>query len=97
VLGEKAPVDTGKLTEGPDSLRTKAQIEYVKGAFAYGHKAVLSLTEKNQLNRVERGSQATPLYAAVFLMSHSMDQYGQMVEYPRMNGIVPPAGRAQGQ
>ena len=33
VLGEKAPADTGKLNEGPDSLRTKAEIvAYVKGA-----------------------------------------------------------------
>ncbi len=98
VLGEKPLVDTGKLNEGPESLRTKAQIvEYVKGAFAYAHKAMLSLTEKNELNRAERGGQATPLYEAVFLMSHSMDHYGQMVEYLRMNGIVPPASRPQGQ
>lgn len=96
VLGEKPPADTGKLNEGPESLRTKAQIvAYVKGAFVYGHKAMLSLTEKNALNRVERGGQATPLYEAVFLMSHSMDHYGQMVEYLRMNGIVPPASRPQ--
>ena len=96
MLGEKAPVDLGKLNEGPVSLRTKAQIvEYVKGALTYGHKAILSLTEKNELNKVERSSQATPLYEAVFLMSHSMDHYGQMVEYLRMNGIVPPASRPQ--
>jgi hypothetical protein len=94
VLCEKAPADTGKLNEGPESLRTKAKIvEYVKGALAYGNRAILSLTEKNELNKVERSSQATPLYEAVFLMSHSMDHYGQMVEYLRMNGIVPPAGR----
>jgi hypothetical protein len=32
-------VDTGKLNDGPESLRTKAAIvEYVKGALAYGHK-----------------------------------------------------------
>jgi hypothetical protein len=91
---EKRRPDLGKLNEGPESLRTKAQIvEYVKGALAYGHKAILSLTEKNALNKVERSSQAMPLYEAVFLMSHSMDHYGQMVEYLRMNGIVPPASR----
>ena len=28
-----------------------------------------------------------------FLMSHSMDIYGQMVVYLRLNGIVPPASR----
>lgn len=94
VLGEKSPADKGKLNEGPEYLRTKAQIvEYLKGAFAYGHKAMLSLNDQNELRNVQRGSRATPLYSAVFLMSHSMDHYGQMVEYLRMNGIVPPASR----
>lgn len=98
VLGEKAPADTGKLNEGPVSLRTKAEIvAYVKDAFAYGHKAMLSLNEKNELRNAERGSQATPLYEATFLMSHSMDHYGQMVEYLQMNGIVPPASRPRGK
>jgi len=98
VLGEKAPMDTGKDDEGPESVRTKAQIvEYVKGALAYGHKAILSVNEKNELRNVERGSQATPLYGATFIMSHSMDHYGQMVEYLRMNGIIPPASRPKGR
>ena len=39
---------------------------------------MLSLNEKNELNRVERGGQATPLYEAPFLMGHSMDHYGQV-------------------
>jgi hypothetical protein len=33
--------------------------------------------------------------AATFIMYHSFDHYGQMVEYLRMNGIVPPASRGQ--
>lgn len=98
VLQEKSPADTGKLNEGPESLRTKAEIvDYVKGALAYGHKALLSINEKNQLRHVERRRQATPLYEATFLMSHSMDHYGQMCEYLRMNGIVPPPSRTQGR
>jgi len=28
-----------------------------------------------------------------FCLAHSMDHYGQMVEYLRMNNIVPPASR----
>jgi uncharacterized damage-inducible protein DinB len=58
---------------------------------------MLSLTEQNELRNLERGGRATPLYLATFLMSHSMDHYGQMVEYLRMNGIVPPASRAPAQ
>ena len=30
---------------------------------------------------------------AAFCVAHSMDHYGQMVEYLRMNGIVPPESR----
>ena len=96
VLGEKPPADTGQDEEGPASLRTKAEIvAYVKGALAYGHQALLSLNEKNELRNAERGGNRTPLYEATFFMSHSMDHYGQMVEYLRMNGIIPPASRPQ--
>jgi len=28
---------------------------------------------------------------ATFAVAHAFDHYGQMVEYLRMNGIVPPA------
>ncbi len=98
VLREKPPADTGNDEEGPASLRTKAEIvAYVKGALAYGHKALLSLNEQNELRDAGRGSNYTPLYQASFLMAHSMDHYGQMVEYLRMNGIIPPASRPQGQ
>jgi hypothetical protein len=30
---------------------------------------------------------------ATIIAWHSFDHYGQMVEYARMNGIVPPASR----
>src|ERR1700687_1033139 len=34
------------------------------------------------------------LRLATFAVSHAFDHYGQMVEYLRMNGIVPPVSRA---
>ena len=36
---------------------------------------------------------ATRLHLATFAVEHAFDHYGQMVEYLRMNGIVPPASR----
>jgi len=30
---------------------------------------------------------------AVFLIGHGRDEYGQLVVYLRMNGIIPPASR----
>ena len=98
ILAEKSPADLGKDDEGPEAMRSKAEIvAYVKGALAYGHKAVLSVNAQNQMRNADRSSRSTPLYQATFLMSHSMDHYGQMVEYLRMNGIIPPASRPQGQ
>jgi hypothetical protein len=35
------------------------------------------------------------LNLATGAVSHAFDHYGQMVEYLRMNGIVPPASRPQ--
>jgi hypothetical protein len=37
----------------------------------------------------------TRLFLATFAAAHCFDHYGQMVEYLRMNGIVPPASRRQ--
>jgi uncharacterized damage-inducible protein DinB len=95
ILNQKPPIDTSNIDVGPDSVQTKEQIvEYLKGAFALGHKALLALTEKNQMDMIPSplgGVQQPRIAAAVFIMYHSYDHYGQMVEYVRMNGIVPPS------
>ena len=103
VLGEKPPADIGEGDNGPASVQTKEQVvTYVKGAFAYGHKALLSVTQKNEMDplRIVKVdgttlSGGTCIGDAVWMMWHCMDHYGQMVEYLRMNGIVPPASRPQ--
>jgi uncharacterized damage-inducible protein DinB len=95
ILEQKPPVDTGATEDGPASLQTKEQIvEYVKGAFAFGHRALLSLTEKNQMEMAASplgGGKQVRIASAVFMMYHSYDHYGQMVEYLRMNGLIPPS------
>jgi len=98
ILGEKPPVDVGG-DNGPDALKTKAEIvKFLKGSFEYSHKAVLGLTDKNQLEPMPNpfGPQygkVTRLEIALWISTHSFNHYGQMVEYLRMNGIVPPASR----
>ncbi len=37
--------------------------------------------------------QTTRLGLAIDAIAHSYDHYGQMVEYLRMNGVIPPASR----
>jgi uncharacterized damage-inducible protein DinB len=82
---------------GPDSVQSKAQIvEYVKGSFAALHRAMAAINQANMLEPMPAspGSrQTTRLQLAVDVVAHSSNHYGQMVEYLRMNGIVPPASR----
>jgi hypothetical protein len=89
--GEKPPVDIGTTDDGPDSLQTKDQIlDYFRGAIAFSHKAMQSITSENALQPVPppfaRPQRAA---AAAFLGLHSFDHYGQMVVYARMNGVIP--------
>lgn len=95
ILGEKAPKEAGE--DGPASLKTKAEIvNYLKESFAYVRKAVLTVNEKNEVELVKSPfgeGKVTRLGLATSVAAHGFDHYGQMVEYLRMNGIVPPASR----
>jgi uncharacterized damage-inducible protein DinB len=96
VLGEKPPVDIGTDDNGPAALKTKAElVAYLKGALAFGHKAMAALNEKNQLDQVKSpfGGSMRRVEAASMAAWHSFDHYGQIVVYARMNGIVPPASQ----
>lgn len=99
ILGEKPPMDIGG-ENGPDSVKTKAEImKFLKDSFAYLTKALGSITDKNQLDQVTVFGEMKMARASVgaFSTAHPFDHYGQMVEYLRMNGIVPPASRQQNQ
>ena len=97
ITGEKPPdnVNDGK---GPDNMKAKADIiQYVKDSFAFGHKAVATLNESNLVQPIPRNNRppTTRLYLATFAAAHCFDHYGQMIEYLRMNGVVPPASRGK--
>jgi uncharacterized damage-inducible protein DinB len=97
VTGEKPP-DTVNDGKGPDNMKAKADImKYVKDSFAFGHKAVATLNSSNLVQPITStsGRQTTRLFLATFAPAHAFDHYGQMIEYLRMNGIVPPASRGQ--
>jgi uncharacterized damage-inducible protein DinB len=92
LTGDKFP-DNFMGGDGPENLKTKAEIlKFLKDSFALGHKAAATLTTQNMLTNPE-GSKSTRLRLSVFAAEHAYDHYGQMVEYLRMNGIVPPASR----
>ena len=84
---------------GPSPARTKPELlKYLKDSFDYGNHVLASIDAKNSLDRVE-GPYAGPntkLGLAVAAVWHVADHYGQIVEYLRMNGIVPPVTQKYG-
>ena len=76
-----------KLTSKDDVVAALAN------SFTAAHKAVATLTVANAFEVIKSPEPgfATRATLAGFLISHANDHYGQMVEYLRMNGLVPPA------
>lgn len=94
ITGDAVPAAI-KDGNGPADIKTKAEIlKFLKDSFALGHKAAATLTPENMLQPVGKGKSAR-LHLAEFGVAHAYDHYGQMVEYLRMNGIVPPASRGK--
>src|SRR6266700_6820997 len=90
--GDKFP-ESIKGSNGPDELKTKAEIvQFLKDSFAVGHRAAKTLTPENAAETVQMVRGAGPRLAlASGAVIHCGDEYGQMVEYLRLSGIVPPA------
>jgi uncharacterized damage-inducible protein DinB len=97
ITGEKPP-DTVNDGKGPENMKAKADIiKYLKDSFAFGHRSVATLNSSNLVEPItsSSGRQTTRLFLATFAPAHAFDHYGQMIEYLRMNGIVPPASRGK--
>jgi uncharacterized damage-inducible protein DinB len=95
--GKKPPEDCEK--GGNDPAKTKAElIQYLKDSFDYSNRVLATLTASNALDRVE-GRYAGPntkLGISVVAVWHITDHYGQLVEYLRLNGMVPPMTQKYG-
>jgi DinB superfamily len=97
-LGEEPPAEAGDEL-GPETVRTKAEIlAYLKGSFVHLDKAVEAIGQTNipvnasPISPLKRG-EVTRLALITETLLHAYDHYGQMVEYLRMNGVIPPASR----
>src|ERR1700757_1534196 len=97
-LGEEPPSEAGDEL-GPESVRTKAEIlAYLKGSFIHLDKAIEAIGQINipvnasPISPLKRG-EVTRLALITETLLHAYDHYGQLVEYLRMNGVVPPASR----
>ena len=94
ITGDKLP-DGLKDGNGPENVRTKGEIiKFLEDSYALGHEAAATLTADNMMQNPGT-SKSTRLRLATFAVSHAYDHYGQMVEYLRMNGIVPPSSRGK--
>jgi hypothetical protein len=93
--GDKIPATiTG--VKGPESMTSRTEIiQLLKDSFASGHHAAAALTPENSLDMVAGpgGNKVARVFGLTFAVVHAYDEYGQMEEYLRMNGIVPPASR----
>jgi uncharacterized damage-inducible protein DinB len=94
VAGMKPDVDVqgiAKLTKKEDIVAALA------ASFTFAHKAIATLTAANafEVVTIPEPGFYTKATLAEFGVSHAFDHYGQMVEYLRMNGLVPPASAKQ--
>jgi uncharacterized damage-inducible protein DinB len=89
MLGAKPTVDV----KGIDKLTSKDQIvQALKDSYAFGAQALNTITAQNAFVVMDaRGT--TRAGIATSVLAHANDHYGQMVEYLRMNNIIPPASR----
>jgi DinB superfamily len=79
-----------------DSLKTKDElVKALRDSFTYAHAAISTITPENAFASVPGPPELklTRASVAAFAVAHPEDHYGQMVEYLRMNGIIPPASR----
>ncbi len=94
-FGLSGAPDEAKLKnlKGKDEL-----VQALKDSYAFAQKGIDTITPQNAFVVTGTGPmnmKMTRAGGATFCLAHSMDHYGQMVEYLRMNGIVPPASQKQ--
>jgi hypothetical protein len=88
ITGTKPDVDVDSLAKLTDKDQIVAALQ---GSFDFVHKSIATLTTANAFESV-RGPMTRATMAA-YVAVHANDEYGQMVEYLRMNGMVPPASQ----
>jgi len=93
MLGGKTPTPTINM-----KAATKADVmTALRQSFDFGDAVLKEFSDQQLHERVTppryMGSSASRLRLIYSSMQHTMDIYGQMVVYLRLNGIVPPASR----
>lgn len=96
-LGEEASTDIDE--NGPETVRTKAEVlAYLNSSFEHLGRAIDAIGDPNVKVKASPisplpATKTTRLALIAEALIHAFNHYGQMVEYLRMNGIVPPSSR----
>lgn len=94
IMGQQPPQSNDE--NGPSSLKTKGDvINYLKTEFAKAHSAINTINSQNVVEPIGPNQRFTRLSLAVNIIGHSNNHYGQIIEYLRMNGIVPVESQPQ--
>ena len=90
-FGTKPTIDPKSL----DKLTGKEEIvKALKDSYVFAQQATQTMTPANAFEEIsERDGTNTRATITAFSLAHTNDHYGQMIEYLRMNGIVPPGSR----
>ncbi len=76
------------------ALKNKDEIvDALARSFVFAHKALGTLTLSNAGEMPQDSNGYTRAGIAAFAMVHDSDHFGQLSEYLRMNGIIPPQSR----
>ena len=85
---------------GPSKAKTKAELlQYLRDSFDYSNQGSADDHHAKRAGageRTLRGAEYQAGTGAVAAVWHIADHYGQIVEYLRMNGTVPPRPRQHG-
>ena len=76
-------------------LKTKTQIvQALKDSYVFAHESVATLNGQNALEKIKPiAGIDTRAGVMLYAIIHMNDHFGQMVEYARMNGVVPPSSQ----
>jgi uncharacterized damage-inducible protein DinB len=86
IAGGKSRADIDKLVSREDILAA------LRASYKFDHAAIATITAENAFVDMN-GKGTTRAGTAAYALAHNNDHYGQMVEYLRMNGEIPPASR----
>ena len=93
LLDERITADMSD-ERGPDAVRTKAEVlAYLATSFAALRRAAVTVDSANAFQPIKglfTSRPTTRFELIVTAVAHTSNHYGQVVEYLRMNGLVPP-------